>query len=293
MEKKHTLEELNQCSSEELVTIILKMQGQIDVLNGNIEKLIEQVRLANSYRFGRHTETMKSIEGQLSFFDEADAAYNAIIPEPEPEEVLPSKHSRKKKGQRETDLKGFREEIIPPYSVSEEELDAFYGKGNWRRMTDETYKRLRHEPESWTVEVHTVEVYVGTGGEHQDEFKRGQRPRDLLRNSIVTPSLLASILNVKYVNSSALSRIEQEFERNGVNISKQTMSNWIIKSAEKYFAPFVERMKQELLSLHVTQSDETPTQVIQDSTHPNSKCYMWVHRSGELYKVSVKPCAHH
>jgi hypothetical protein len=284
MEKKHTLEELNQCSSEELVTIILKMQGQIDVLNGNIEKLIEQVRLANSYRFGRHTETMKSIEGQLSFFDEADAAYNAIIPEPEPEEVLPSKHSRKKKGQRETDLKGFREEIIPPYSVSEEELDAFYGKGNWRRMTDETYKRLRHEPESWTVEVHTVEVYVGTGGEHQDEFKRGQRPRDLLRNSIVTPSLLASILNVKYVNSSALSRIEQEFERNGVNISKQTMSNWIIKSAEKYFAPFVERMKQELLSLHVTQSDETPTQVIQDSTHPNSKCYMWVHRSGELYK---------
>ena len=43
------------------------------------------------------------------------------------------------------------------------------------------------------------------------------------------------------------------------------------------------RMKQELLSLHVTQSDETPTQVIADSDHPNSKCYMWVHRSGEFY----------
>ena len=48
-------------------------------------------------------------------------------------------------------------------------------------MKDETYKRLRHEPESWTVEVHTVEVYVGTGGDHQDEFLRGKRPRDLLR----------------------------------------------------------------------------------------------------------------
>lgn len=42
-------------------------------------------------------------------------------------------------------------------------------------------------------------------------------------------------------------------------------------------------MKQELLSLHVTQSDENPTQVIGDSDHPNSKCYMWVHRSGEFY----------
>lgn len=283
MSQKHTLEELNNCSREELITFVLMMQGQLDALNENIEKLIEQVRIANNYRFGKHTETLSSIDGQLSFFDEAEAASDTNAPEPEPEDVLPKKNS-KKAGQRNINLKDFPEEVIPPYSVTEEELDAFYGKNNWRRMPDEIYKRLRHEPESWTVELHTVEVYVGTDGDHQDEFLRGERPKDLLRNSIVTPSLLASILNVKYVNSSALNRIEQEFERNGVNISKQTMSNWIVLCARKYFTAFVARMKQELLTLHVTQSDETPTQVIKDSTHPNSKCYMWVHRSGELYK---------
>lgn len=283
MANKHTLEELNNCSREELITTVLMMQGQLDALNENIERLIEQVRIANSHRFGRHTETLSSIEGQLSFFDEAESLCDLSVPEPEPEEVLPPKQSRKKKGQRDINLKEFPEEIIPPYSVSEKQLDDFYGKGNWRRMPDETYKRLRHEPESWTVEIHTVEVYVGTDGDHQDEFLRGERPKDLLRNSIVTPSLLASILNVKYVNSSALNRIEQEFARNGVNISRQTMSNWIIKCADKYLAPFVERMKQELLTLPVTQSDETPTQVLSDSDHPNSKCYMWVHRSGEFY----------
>ena len=48
------------------------------------------------------------------------------------------------------------------------------------------------------------------------------------------------------------------------------MSNWIIRCAEKYYAPFVDRMKQELLSLPVTQSDETPTQVIGDSDRPDS-----------------------
>ena len=280
---KHTLNELNNLSREELITIVLSMQRQLDALNENIEKLIEQVRIANSYRFGRHTETMKSIDGQLSFFDEAEAFYDVSVKEPSAEEVLPVR-KKKAKGQRELNLKEFPEEIIPPYSVSEESLDDFYGRGNWRRMPDEVYKRLRHEPESWTVEVHTVEVYVGTNGDHQDEFMRGNRPKDLLRNSIVTPSLLASILNVKYVNSSALHRIEQEFGRNGVNISRQTMSNWIIKCADRYFTPFVERMKQELLTLHVTQSDETPTQVISDSDRPNSKCYMWVHRSGEFYR---------
>lgn len=282
MSQKHTLDELNHLSREELITTVLTMQGQLDTLNGNIEKLIEQVRLANSYRFGRHSEKLSVIEGQMSFFDEAEAMYDADIKEPEVDKVLTAK-KKKAKGQRNLDLKDFPVDIIPTHRVSEEELNAFYGKGNWRKMPDETYKRLRHEPESWTVELHTVEVYVGTDGDHQDEFLRGKRPKDLLRNSIVTPSLLASILNVKYVNSSALNRVAQEFERNGVNISKQTMSNWIIKCADKYFAPFVERMKKELLSLPVTQSDETPTQVIQESEHPNSRCYMWVHRSGELY----------
>ena len=281
---KHTLNELNSMSREELVTIILSMQGQLDVLNENIEKLIEQVRIANSCRFGRHTETLKSIDGQMSFFDEPEAAFDASVPEPPMEEVLPVVRRKKSRGQRELNLKQFPEEIIPVHSVSEEQLNEFYGAGNWRRMPDEVYKRLRHEPESWTVEVHTVEVYVGTDGEHQDEFLRGNRPRDLLRNSIVTPSLLASILNVKYVGFSALHRVEQEFERNGVNISRQTMSNWIVKCADRYFAPFVERMKQELLRLPVTQSDETPTQVIRDGNRPNSKCYMWVHRSGEFYR---------
>lgn len=58
MANKHTLEELNNLSRKELITTVLMMQGQLDALNENIEKLIEQVRIANSYRFGRHTETL-------------------------------------------------------------------------------------------------------------------------------------------------------------------------------------------------------------------------------------------
>lgn len=286
MGQKHTLTELNNCSREELITIILTMQGQLDTLNENMERLIEQIRIANQQRFGRQTETMNFIEGQLSFFDEADVLFDEKTEEPTEDEILPPKKAKKKKskGKRESDLKDFPEEIIPTHSVSKEELDAFYGEGNWKRMPDEVYKRLRHEPESWTVEIHTVEVYVGTDGYHQDEFKRGERPKDLLRNSIVTPSLEASILNAKYVNSSTLNRIEEEFKRNNVNITRQTMSNWTIKCARKYFIHLYKRMKKELLQLPVTQADETPTNVINDGRKAGSKSYMWVHRSGEFYK---------
>ena len=148
MADRHTLEELNNCSREELITIVFMMQGQLVTLNENIERLIEQVRIANSYRFGKHTETLDSIDGQLSFFDEAESCCDLSVPEPAAEEVLPSRRNHKKKRQREMNLKDFPEEILPPYQVSTEELDTFYGAGNWRRMKDETYKRLRHEPES-------------------------------------------------------------------------------------------------------------------------------------------------
>ena len=34
MADRHTLEELNNCSREELITIVLMMQGQLDTLTG-------------------------------------------------------------------------------------------------------------------------------------------------------------------------------------------------------------------------------------------------------------------
>lgn len=284
MPARHTADELNKCSKKELITIVLSLEEQLGRMNENLETLIEQIRAANANQYGRRTERLDVLDGQLSFFNEAEALSEAVSGEPPADEVVITVARKKKqKGQRDADLKGLPEEVFT-HSVSEKELDGSFGNGNWRRMPDETYKRLRYEPASWSVEVHTVEVYVGTDGIHQDEFLRGDRPKDLLRNSILTPSLAAAILNAKYVNSIPLYRIEQEFRRNGVNISRQTMANWVIRCSEKYLMPVYEKLHGELLKYHVTQSDETPVKVINDGRESGSMSYMWVHRSGEFYK---------
>ena len=285
MATKYTLDELHNMSSEAKDLLIISMQDQLEMLNNNIEKLIEQVRIANQYRFGRHSETMDAINGQLSFFDEAEALSDESTPEPDIDIVIPERTRNKKgKGKRDTDLDSFEQEPHE-HDVSKEALDAFYGEGNWKPwFKDDVYKRLRFIPSKWITEVHTVKVYVGTDGDHQDEFVRGDRPKDVIKESILTPSLAAAILNGKYVNSLPLYRMEQEFLRNGVYISRQNMANWTIKLAKDYFIPFCERMKYHLLQLHVNQCDETPVQVINDGPSPGSKSYMWVHRSGELYR---------
>ena len=286
--KKFTPDELNKMDHKTKDGVIYQMQDRLDQLERNYENLMEQVRFANQQRFGRHTEKLEDISGQLSFFNEAEANCDETIPEPTVKEVIASAgkapRKPKKKGQREEDLRDFpREEI--PHDIPEQELNEAFGEGNWKRMPDEVFWQLRFEPAKWTAEKHIIKVYVGTDGVHQDEFLRGDHPGTLFRGSIATPSLEAAIINAKYVNSNPLDRISRDFEANGLNLSKQTMSNWTVWTAERYLSPVYERMKKCQLEAHVNQSDETPVEVIHDDRPTGSKSYMWVHITGELSPV--------
>ena len=292
MAKKYTEEELQNLDQKALIQIFLGMQDQLDVMNSNYEKLIEQIRIANASRFGRKSEKQDVIEGQMAFafrdgeviyFNEAEGLVGDTSPkEPSEEEVLPKK--RKKKTPRADQLRDIPESDPIYHRVPKEKLDELYGPGNWRRLPDEEYVRLQYRPASWLAERHVVEVYVGTDGYHQDEFTRGDRPKDLMRGSLATPSLVAAILTAKYVNAAPLYRIEQDFNRNGVFLSRQTMANWVIKCTERYLYAIYDRLKLELLKLHVNQADETPVKVTKDDRPAGTDSYMWVHRSGEFYK---------
>ena len=286
--QKFTPDELNIMDHETKNEVIYQMQNRLDKLETDYENLMEQICLAGQQRFGRHTEKLEDIAGQLSFFNEAEANCDETALEPTIEEavegMLQKPRRPKKKGQREEDIKDFPQEEVP-HDVSQKQLTDTYGEGNYKSMPDEIFWQLRFEPARWIAEKHIVKVYVGTDGLHQDEFLRGDHPATLFRGSIATPSLEAAIINTKYVNCNPLDRISREFQTKGVNLSKQTMSNWTVWSAERYFLPVYNLMKQKQLAAHVNQSDETPVEVIHDGRSAGSQSYMWVHITGELSPV--------
>lgn len=115
--KKFTPDELNRLDIKAKDDIIYQMQDRLDKMEQNYEKLMEQIRLANQQRYGRHSEKLDAITGQLSFFNEADACCDGNVPEPTIEDTIieaqkkPRKH--KQKGQREEDLKEFPQKEIP------------------------------------------------------------------------------------------------------------------------------------------------------------------------------------
>lgn len=118
---------------------------------------------------------------------------------------------RKKKGKREANLKELPVEVIS-HTLPEEKLQEIFGSVGWKQLPDEVYKRVRVQPAVYTVEEHQVAVYAGKDNQ---TIVKADRPKELLRNSILTPSLAASIMNAKYVNGLPLYRISQEFLSKG------------------------------------------------------------------------------
>lgn len=124
MQKIYSPEELNSFSRETLVAVILSMQNQLTQLNTNMERLIEQIASANNHRYGRSSEKLDVIAGQLELeliFNEAEALTETLyVVEPREEDVIQVTR-RKKKGKREADLKDLPVEVIP-HTIPEAKL---------------------------------------------------------------------------------------------------------------------------------------------------------------------------
>ncbi len=116
---------------------------------------------------------------------------------------------------------------------------------------------------------------------------KAQRPKDLLRGSVVTPSLEAAIINGKYISSLPLYRMEQEFKRNDVNLNRQNMANWTIECADRYLAVLYDYLHKLLYQYHVLQADETTVEVSKDGRAAGSKSYMWIYRTGKSYAEAI------
>ena len=289
-------EQLNNLNKEALIIIVSSlqdqlaaMQGQLDSANAQlsdtnrqIELLAEQIRLMNQRQFGKRSETASEIDGQLSMFDsfnEVEATQNPSIPEPEITEVIISSYKRSKtKGKREADLDGLPARVFE-HTLSEEELAEKFPNG-YKELPPEVYKRLHIIPETFIVDEHHVHLYAAK--DNSGKMVRAKRPADLFRNSIATPALVASIINGKYVNALPIERQARAFKDNGIKLGPNTLSNWVIKSAEKYLSLVYDRMHELIYDSKVIHADETPVKVmrIDNAKIKNGKkTYMWVYRN--------------
>lgn len=265
MAMEYTEEQLNNFDKTTLVQLFLIQQSQLKDIDQKLQLLLEQVAVLNNKRFGKSSEKLDidnqicfmEVDGNIVYFNEAEAV--AALDESDEDKV--KNRGKKLKGKRVADIQDLP--VIPiEHKMSEEELRTEFGENGWYQLEDEIYRRYRFTPMKVEIEEHHVGVYKSKKDNH---FKKAEHPAYLLRNSLVSASLLAGIWNAKYVNAVPLYRQEQDFQRMGVNIDRADMAHWTILCAERYLSIFYDYLHEKMYDYHVLQADETPVLVTKEN----------------------------
>ena len=215
-----------------------------------VDWLSQQLRLTRGQRFGASSEQTQVLTEQMSLFNEAETVSSPDAAEPDLEQIV--RKRRKRKGKREEDFSNLPIERVVHELPEEERLCPECG-GPLHECGHTVLRReLTYIPAQYKVVEHVQTTYSCRCCERTNDhvpMKKSVVPSPLLAGSgIVSPGLLAHILNRKYVLALPLYRQEQEFQRAGVPISRQTMANWILAVYEKWFSDFFQCLRRELLT---------------------------------------------
>jgi transposase len=242
--------------------------------------LEEQYKLLLLQKFGRKSEKELQEEKQQLLFDSEEST--PAEQDTEESTTAIKAYQRKKPGRKPIDESIPREEVI--VDIPEEDKQCACGHV-LTRIGEETSEKLHViPPKMWVERIvrpkYGCKACEGSGDEENPAVRIADVRPAIIPKSIATPSLLSFIIVNKFVDHLPYYRQEKRFERIGIHISRQNMSNWQLAAFEK-IEPLIECLKEHIRIGPVGNMDETPVQVMREPERKNtSKFYMWLTRGG-------------
>jgi transposase len=247
---------------EQLKQIVLRQQSRLNYLE-------EQFRLAQHKQFGGSSE---GHPGQGELFNEAEAE----VEQPEAEEK-PTGDTRKKP-QRKPLPKDLPREVVV-IDISDEDKVCACCNGELHKIGEDKSEKLEFIPAQAKV-IETVRPKYACRACEKDgtsnTIKQAPVPTSIIPKGYATPSLLSQIITSKYQYGLPLYRQEAMFKQYGIDLSRKTMAEWMIKS-QLALQILYERLRETLLQQAVIQADETTLKVLGET---KTTCYMWLYCCG-------------
>ena len=271
----------------ELSATVKSLQNYVSELENTVNFLKEGLNLSRERAFGRSSEKLVYLE-QLTIpdlFDEMEALSDPKLAEPKLEEVFSQvkSHQRKKR----VSLQDSLPDDLPVIERYHTELaggpDCPQCGHELVKFGSREYSHLMLVPSKAVVIKDITDVCKCVHCEANGEkavIKEAICPCSVIPGSIATAEAIAQIATEKFVQATPLYRQEKYWERFGVKLSRQTMSNWLLRAAEDYLQPVYDRMCEQLVERDVLHADETSLQVLrEEGKSPQSKSYMWLYRT--------------
>lgn len=257
----------------------LMQEQQIEELTAKLNWYEEQFKLNQQKRFGASSE--KTTIDQTSLFNEAEQEANIKVPEPDLTEITYKR--RKKVGKRDEMLEELPVEVVE-YRLSKSEQVCSKCGEDLHEMSKEVRRELKVIPAQVKVVEHIRYIYACRNCEKNDittPIVTAKMPAPVLAGSFVSPSLMAFVMDKKYVQAAPLYRQEQQFKNFGLDLSRQTLANWMIRGSNDWLSIIYDRMHEYLVKEDIIHADETKLQVLHEKDRKaTTKSYMWLYMTG-------------
>lgn len=271
-------------SEDEKTALINLQQKQIEMLKMELEVLKHNFGILQRAMFGSKSEKLSEEEiEQLSLaFNEAEvysvAEQKDLDLNLDDNEIDSAGKNHKKTGRKPLPKNLPRIQMI--YDISADEKNCECGC-QLSKIGEEISEQLDYVPARLQVIEHIRYKYACKGCE--ETVRCAAVPLKPIPKANATAGLLSHILISKFEDHLPLYRQSNMWERLGIDISRSTMSNWVMACGD-LLNPLVELLRKDIVSKDYVASDETPLRVINSTTDTS---YMWVHIGGERERRAI------
>jgi transposase len=281
MESKPVLE----TRTAETVTISRAEYEELQELKKQNEWLLEQLRVIKSKLFDSSSEkASEEVIGQLSLlFNEPEVLVEEEKASEEPV-VEVRAHTRQRKSGSAKDILPENTEVVETRHTLPEEERACPQCGEvMQPIGTEVRERIEIIPAKVILHRDVYETYVCENCKNNDVTTPVlQTPKEpvLIPGSFASAEAVAHFMVQKFVMGSPLYRQEQEWNRQGFMISRQTMSNWMLRSSDDWLSPIYDELHKLLIQHDLLHADETELQVLhEEGKDAKARSYMWLYRT--------------
>jgi transposase len=253
--------------------IIELLRKENEGLHQHNEKLIFQIKNFLHKKYGKKSEQMPDGYTQLTLFSMAAAEEltpenkDVEMPAPQQETVTYTRNKRNGHRQKPKDLPVMRIE----YQLKD--LTCPCGCGNKLHKIGEVMtEQLEMVPAKIFVKQHVRFKYAGCV--YGDKVLTATMPNQPIDKCWAGAGLLANVLVDKYDDHLPLHRQSERLARHGIELSRKTLSDWVMQCADR-LEPLVTAMKPDLLSSYKIHTDDTVIPVQEEGRSKTKEGRLW------------------
>ena len=260
------------------------LKAYVTELESKLNWLTEQVRLSRVRRFGASSEAagQEVLEQMSLLFNEAEFHIDEAA---KAEKSVVREHERKKRSGSVRDVvpKNITVEEVR-HELPEEERVCPQCGNIMEPIGTEAVETLELIPARAVIHRDVYVKYACQNCKVNDiEVPIAETPKkpSLIPGGFASPKAVAHIMTQKFLLCVPLYRQEQDWKRQGLFLSRQVMSDWVLAGAD-ILLPLYNKLHEILISLEILHADETVLQVLHEAGRSaQTKSYMWLYMTGE------------